>query len=296
MSFASMTGFGRSDGNDGPHAWVWEVRTVNGRGLDVRMRLPPGMEALEPKLREAIGRRLNRGSVNATLTVRQSGSGTSLRLNEVVLEDLLRAVETLRARVGGPPPTAESLLAYRGLVDTVEASEDETAAALRAEAMLAGFEVAMDGVVASRHAEGQRLANVIVDQLGVIEKVVAFVSASPARGVHAVAARLTEQVQKLLAASGNALDPARLHQEAALLATRVDVEEELKRLTVHLAAARDLLVVREPVGRKFDFLTQEFNREANTLCSKANDPQITRAGLELKAVIDQMREQVQNIE
>lgn len=296
MPLNSMTGFGRSDGSLGTYAWVWEIRTVNGRGLDMRLRLPPGTEALEPKIREAIGRRFNRGSINATLTTRQDGSGVSLKLNEGVLNDLLQAVEVLRARVGGPAPSAESLLAYRGLIDTVEQIEDEAAAARRSAAMVASFETALDGVEASRRAEGQRLAEVIMEQLVLVEHGVGQVAASPARSVTAVSARLKEQVDKLLAASGNALDPARLHQEAALLVTRMDVEEELKRLTAHLAAARDLLAAAEPVGRKFDFLTQEFNREANTLCSKANDPQITRAGLELKAVIDQMREQVQNIE
>ncbi len=296
MPLNSMTGFGRSDGSLGTYAWVWEIRTVNGRGLDMRLRLPPGTEALEPKIREAIGRRFNRGSINATLTTRQDGSGVSLKLNEGVLNDLLQAVEVLRARVGGPAPSAESLLAYRGLIDTVEQIEDEAAAARRLAAMVASLETALDGVEASRRAEGQRLAEVIMEQLVLVEHGVGQVAASPARSVTAVSARLKEQVDKLLAASGNALDPARLHQEAALLVTRMDVEEELKRLTAHLAAARDLLAAAEPVGRKFDFLTQEFNREANTLCSKANDPQITRAGLELKAVIDQMREQVQNIE
>ena len=296
MSLTSMTGFGRSDGVSGGTSWVWEVRTVNGRGLDLRLRLPPGLDALEPKLREAAARKLNRGSINATLTTKQAGSGMMLKLNEAVLDDLLRAVEVVRTRVGGPAPTAESLMGFRGLIDTVEATEDEVTAAARSEAMLVSFERALDGVVESRQAEGRRLAQVIAEQLAAVERVVAFVETSPARSVEAISSRLAEQVQKLLAASGNALDPARLHQEAALLATRIDVEEELKRLTAHVAAARDLMTAGEPAGRKFDFLTQEFNREANTLCSKANDPQITRAGLELKAVIDQMREQVQNIE
>lgn len=296
MSLTSMTGFGRSDGTTGATAWVWEVRTVNGRGLDVRLRLPPGTEALEPRLREVAAKKLARGSVNATLTTRQTTSALNLKLNEQVLEDLLTAVEALRARVGGPQPTAESLLAFRGLIDTVETTENEAAAQKRADAMIAGFEAALDQVIASREAEGRRLAAVIRDQLQTVERIVSEVGKSPSRSVQAISARLTEQVQKLLAASGNALDPVRLHQEAALIATRIDVEEELKRLTSHVAAANDLLNAGEPVGRKFDFLTQEFNREANTLCSKANDPQITRAGLELKAVIDQMREQVQNIE
>lgn len=296
MALTSMTGFGRSDGGSGASVWTWEIRTVNGRGLDVRLRLPPGAEVLEAKVREAIGRKLNRGSVNAALTLRQTGAPVTLKLNTEVLDDLLRAVEVLRARVGGPAPSAESLIGFRGLIEPVEASEDEVAAAERTQAMLASLEIALDGVVASRRAEGLRLSQVIAEQLAIVERGVATVAASPARNVEVIGARLAEQVQRLLAASGNALDPARLHQEAALLATRIDVEEELKRLTAHLAAARDLLAADEPVGRKFDFLTQEFNREANTLCSKANDPQITRVGLELKAVIDQMREQVQNIE
>ena len=296
MTLSSMTGFGRSDGTSGSSAWTWEIRTVNGRGLDIRLRLPPGADALEPKVREAIGRKLNRGSVNAALTLRQVGAGVTLKLNDLVLDDLLRAVEAVRARVGGPAPSAESLLGFRGLIEPVDSVEDERAVAERTASMLAGLEVALDGVVASRQAEGRRLAAVIAEQMFIVERGVADVAKSPTRHIEVIAARLADQVQRLLAASGNALDPARLHQEAALLATRFDVEEELKRLTAHLAAARDLLAAGEPVGRKFDFLTQEFNREANTLCSKANDPQITRVGLELKAVIDQMREQVQNIE
>ena len=296
MPLNSMTGFGRSDGTDGAQAWVWEIRTVNGRGLDVRLRLPPGFDALESTVREAVQRRLNRGSVNATLTLQQAGSNQSLKLNETVLEDLLRAAETIRARVGGPLPSAEALMSQRGLIEPVEATEDAATASRRREALIGGFGRALDGVVEARAAEGRRLAEVIAQQLHAIDRLMHAVAAAPARSVDAIAQRLREQVQRLMEASGNVLDPARLHQEAALLATRIDVEEELKRLGSHIAAARDLLAAKEPTGRKFDFLTQEFNREANTLCSKANDPAITRAGLELKAVIDQMREQVQNIE
>ena len=296
MPLTSMTGFGRSDGSVGATDWVWEIRSVNGRGLDVRLRLPPGLDQLEPKLREVVQKCFNRGSINATLTTRQTGQVQSLKLNETVLEDLLRAVEIVRTRVGGAMPSAESLLGQRGLIVPAEATEDEAAQAKRNAALFAGFERALEGTVQARAAEGARLAQVIDEQVATVERLVAAVAASPARGVEAVSARLREQVQRLLDASGHALDPARLHQEAALLATRIDVEEELKRLTSHIAAARELMAAKEPAGRKFDFLTQEFNREANTLCSKANDPEITRAGLELKAVIDQMREQVQNIE
>jgi uncharacterized protein (TIGR00255 family) len=291
-----MTGFGTAEGNFGSHAWTWEIRSVNGRGLDVRLRLPPGFEPLEPKIREMLPRRLTRGSINATLGLRQSNSALRIKINENVLTDLLAAVEIVRARIGGPPPTAESLLTHRGLIETVDGQDDEATLAQRSAAILASFDKALDGLMANRQAEGRRLEAVMREQLNAIQTIVATVTKSPLRRVDVIAQRLRDQVQKLLDASGNVLDPSRLHQEAALLATRADVEEELKRLTAHIAAAGDLMAATEPVGRKFDFLTQEFNREANTLCSKANDPEITRLGLELKAIIDQMREQVQNIE
>ncbi len=292
----SMTGFASVEGSTPAHAWTWEIRSVNGRSLDVRFRLPPGLEGLEPKVREAVARHLVRGSFSATLTLRQAQAQTILKLNESVLEDLLGAIAVVRARVGGPMPSAESLIGHRGLIDTVDIADTEGALAARNAAILQSFDHGLQGLVGNRAAEGRRLATVLVDQLAAVERIVRTVTASPARKPEAIAVRLGEQVRRLLEASGNALDPARLHQEAALLATRADVEEELQRLKSHIAAAHDLLVAAEPVGRKFDFLTQEFNREANTLCSKANAPEITRAGLDLKAVIDQMREQVQNIE
>jgi uncharacterized protein (TIGR00255 family) len=291
-----MTGFASADGSAGTHAWTWEVRSVNGRSLDLRLRLPPGLETLEPKLRELAAKTIARGSLNATLNLRQTANTPTFKLNEAVLDDLLRAIETVRARIGGPPPTAESLLAHRGLFETTDTTEDEATLAARATAIAATFARALASLIENRAAEGGRLATVMTDQLAGIERIIAAVTQAPARSTDAIALRLREQVQRLLDATGTALDPARLHQEAALLATRADVEEELQRLTSHVAAARELLASPEPVGRKFDFLTQEFNREANTLCSKANAPEITRLGLELKAIIDQMREQVQNIE
>ncbi len=292
----SMTGFASADASAGTHAWTWEIRSVNGRGLDLRLRLPPGQDALEPKLREAATKQVARGSLNATLTMRQGMAAPALKLNETVLDDLLRAIEAVRARVGGPPPTAESLLAHRGLIESIETADDEATIAARTAAIVASFEQALKSLIDNRAGEGRRLAAVMSDQLTTIERIVTAVTAAPARSTDAIAKRLREQVARLLESSGTALDPTRLHQEAALLATRADVEEELQRLTSHIAAARELLAAPEPVGRKFDFLTQEFNREANTLCSKANAPEITRLGLELKAIIDQMREQVQNIE
>ncbi|HEY7549772.1 MAG TPA: YicC/YloC family endoribonuclease [Hyphomicrobiaceae bacterium] len=290
-----MTGFARADGVVGAVGWHWELRSVNGRGLDIRLRVPPGFEGLEPRIREAVARRIARGNLTVNLNVKRAHGQTEIRLNEIALRQVLAAVERLRlaAPVGQPSP--EALLNVRGVLELVEPEESEAEAAQRAEAMLASLESALDGMVRARTDEGGHLKEIVVRQLAEIERLVATVEGSPARAPAAIRQRLKEQLGRLLE-TGASLDETRLYQEAALLAARADVEEELKRLTAHVAAARALLDSREPAGRRLDFLAQEFNREANTLCSKACDAEITRTGLELKAVIDQMREQVQNIE
>lgn len=295
MSLKSMTGFGRADGAMGAVAWTWEARSVNGRGLDVRLRLPPGNEALEPRVREAVSRHFVRGSLSVSLQVQREAGATEIRLNEAALEQVLQAAQHIQHLTGCERPRAEGLLALKGVLETVEPIENEEAAKARHDAMIASLGAALDDLAAARAAEGERLGAVVSDQVTQVERLVADVSASPARTPEAIAARLAEHVKRLLD-NGTTLDPDRLHQEAVLIATRADVEEELQRLKAHVAAARELISSDAPAGRKFDFLTQEFNREANTLCSKANAPDITRAGLALKAVIDQMREQVQNIE
>ncbi len=279
----------------GPLNWHWEVRSVNGRGLDIRTRVPPGFESLEPRVRDAATKRLSRGSVSITLGVRRTQGVAELRLNEKALDQVLAAVERLRERLPLSPPSAEGLLNIKGLVELVEPEESETDAQARTEAMLTDLTAALDGMIRYRQDEGSRLHAILSEQLAAIETLVAAVAKSPARTPDAIRQRLKQQVERLME-TGGTFDDSRLYQEAMLLATRADVEEELKRLGTHIAAARDLLNATEPVGRKLDFLAQEFNREANTLCSKANDTDITRAGLELKAIIDQMREQVQNIE
>ena len=295
MTIKSMTGFARADGAAGPVSWHWELRSVNGRGLDIRLRVPPGFESLEPRIREAVGKRVSRGSLTVNLSVKRAHGQTEIRLNEVALKQVLAAVETLRGAAAVGPPSAEALLNVRGVLELVEPEESEAEAAARAEAMLASLDAALDGMVRARADEGGHLKAIVVRQLAEIERLVDGVERSPSRAPAAVRQRLKEQVGRLLEA-GVTLDEARLYQEAALLAARADVEEELKRLAAHVAAARELLDSKEPAGRRLDFLAQEFNREANTLCSKAYDAETTRAGLELKAVIDQMREQVQNIE
>jgi len=295
MTIKSMTGFARADGTAGPSSWHWELRSVNGRGLDIRLRVSPGSEGLEPRIREAVAKRISRGSLAVNLAVKRAHGQAEIRLNETALKQVVAAIESLKATIAVGPPSPEALLNVRGVLELVEPEETEAEALVRAEAMLASLETALDGMVRARAEEGRRLKVIVLEQLAEIERLVAAIERSPARAPAAIRQRLKEQVGRLLE-TGVALDEARLYQEAALLAARADVEEELKRLTAHIAAARELLETSEPAGRRLDFLAQELNREANTLCSKANDAETTRAGLELKAVIDQMREQVQNIE
>jgi len=295
MSIKSMTGFARADGGFETLAWHWELRSVNARGLDVRLRLPPGMESLEQKVREGAARHLTRGSITISLSIEDRGGAQALRLNEEALLQVVQAAERIRELTGGEAARADGLIAIKGVLEVVDRLESAGEADQRVAAMLESLEEALRALVQSRSAEGARLKAVLGEQLVEIERLVALVEQSPARTPAAICERLKEQVAKLLEGA-NGLDPARLHQEAVLLATRADVEEELKRLRSHIGAARELLEEDGAVGRKLDFLAQEFNREANTLCSRANDVEITRSGLALKTVIDQMREQVQNIE
>lgn len=290
-----MTGFARTEGQAGALSWVWEVRSVNGRGLDLRMRLAPGFEGLEPRIREIAARRLARGSLTINLNVKRSGGVTQLRLNEPALAQVLVAIEAVRARVATAPLQAEALLAIRGVLEAEDTEESAEETQARQTAILASLDGAFESLVAMRAQEGRRLAAVLESQFAAIADLVARVAASPAHTPEAMRQKLKDQIARILG-EAPALDEARLYQEAALLATRADVQEELKRLSAHVAAARGLLQSQEPAGRKLDFLAQEFNREANTLCSKSADTDTTRMGLDLKAVIEQMREQVQNIE
>lgn len=295
MALKSMTGFARTDGAALGVRWHWELRSVNGRGLDVRLRLPPGFDALEAGIRDAIAKSVVRGSISVSLAVEREAGGTEVRVNEPVLVQVLAAVERLRATGAFDAPRPEGVLALRGVLEFSEPTDSEETVAARQVAMLKSLGTALIGLAQARAAEGQRLREVLDAQLVQIDRIVELVARSPSRTPEAIRARIAEQLQRI-GGVGVALDEHRLYQEAALIATKADVEEELKRLSAHTAQARELLVAPEPVGRKFDFLAQEFNREANTLCSKANDVEITRHGLELKAIIDQMREQVQNIE
>jgi uncharacterized protein (TIGR00255 family) len=295
MSVKSMTGFARADGVHGLTRWAWEVRAVNGRNLDLRLRLPPGFDHLETRAREMAAAKFQRGSLQIGLNLKRDEGVTRIQLNEEALAQAIAAAQRVRDLTGAAPVTVEAILGVKGVLETIEASETEAEAEAKTTALMTTLQQAFDGVVTSRRDEGRRLQKVLLDQVAEIERITAALETSPARSVEVVKRRLADQVAKLVDAS-SMLDAARLHQEAVLLVSKADIEEELKRLHAHAASARDLLQAKEGVGRKLDFLSQEFNREANTVCSKANDSAMTGLGLSLKAVIEQFREQVQNIE
>jgi len=295
MSLKSMTGFGRSAGVHGETNWHWEVRSVNGRGLELRFRMPSGLEGLEIKARSLAQEKLARGNCTLNLALRRETGQLAIRLNEAALNQALAATERAQALTHKEAPNLDTLLAMRGVVEVMEGEESEEAHAKLEDALLKGLAAALDQLVAARKAEGARLASVMTNQLGQISDLVERVGDASARQPQAIRQRLTEQVTRIME-TGAGLDPERLHQEALLLAAKADIQEELDRLRAHVAAANDILAQDPPAGRGLEFLAQEFNREANTLCSKASDVEISRAGLELKTVIDQLREQVQNIE
>jgi uncharacterized protein (TIGR00255 family) len=296
MTISSMTGFARADGMAEGVSWTWETRSVNGRGLDVRLRLPPGHDALEIPAREATGKRFSRGNISLTLSVEKQQTNGVVRLNENVLADVIKAAERVSQLSGATKPGAAELLMIKGVLEAAEQAPEEAAIrAVRERAIIQSLEMALDDLAEARRSEGARLDTVIRGQIAQIDVLAESVKESPSRQPDAIKARLKDAIARLIDTTA-ALDDERLHQEAVLIATRADVEEELQRLTAHVAAAREILAERGGVGRKLDFLAQEFNREANTLCSKANAVDITRLGLQLNTVIDQFREQVQNVE
>lgn len=297
MTLESMTGFARATGDEAGASLAWEVRSVNGKSLELRFRLPPGFERIEPGARQAVQQRFSRGSIQASLTVvRAAGLHAPPIVNEAFLRDVSELARRMEKMFGVAPATADGLLALRGVLDVPDAAveSDEARTALDA-AALRVLEKALAGLETARQAEGAALKPVLLGHVDQIEQLTLRAEADPSREVANIRLRIADQVRLLLDA-GAALDEARLHQEAAFLATKADIREEIDRLKTHVGSARALLEADGAVGRKLDFLAQEFNRESNTLCSKSNAASVTAIGLELKAVVDQFREQVQNLE
>lgn len=295
MTLQSMTGFARSEGTSGRYRWTWELRSVNGKGLDMRLRLPQGHEGLEAKIKDIAGQYLSRGNLQINLSV----SAAESQLEALINQDALSAILTLKQQLAGivsdAPLPLDSLLNIKGLVEFKEREEDEAAKAALVESFIAGFEQAVQQLQQMRRTEGASLNAVLTGQVDRIEALTATIENDRSRLPEVIRERIAAQVA-LLCDSAVTLDKDRLHAEAALIATKADLREEIDRLHGHVKAARDLLSSGGPVGRKLDFLAQEFNRESNTICSKSNASAVTAAGIELKVVIDQFREQVQNLE
>ena len=290
-----MTGFARASGARAPYRWAFELKSVNAKGLDLRLRAPSGFDRIEGEARARLSRALARGTCFAALTVQRDGGALEARVNAPVLTAIVNAVKQAAEGAGLAPPTLDGILAIKGVVDVVEAGDDEGELAAACDGALATLDEAIGGLIAARQSEGAALTAIIDERLAAIAALTQAADENPARRPEAIARRLAQSVAALLDA-GRGFDENRLYQEAVLLAAKADIREELDRLKTHVAAARDLVREGGPVGRRLDFLAQELAREANTLCAKSNDVTLTAIGLDLRGQIEQLREQIQNIE
>ena len=295
MALSSMTGFARGQGVSGAYTWVWELKSVNGKGLDLRLRLPPGWDAVEVPVRNRAAETLIRGTIQGTLTAKREGVGPVVRVNEPVLAAVLATVNSLAGRIAAAPPQLDGILALKGVIEVVDEDEREDERRAAEAAVIAGFQQTVAQLSEMRRREGAALSQILLQRLAEMELLAARAEAVPGRRPEAIKARIAEQVGVLLDASAR-FDPDRLHQEAILIASKADIREELDRLASHVAQAQRMIAEGGAIGRRLDFLAQELNREANTICSKSIDVELTNVGLELKTVVEQFREQVQNLE
>jgi uncharacterized protein (TIGR00255 family) len=294
MTIASMTGFARIAGGAGAFSWAWELKTVNAKGFDARLRLPTGFDAIEPEARRRLAERLARGTLFATLSAQRDGLSPDIRINQDVLGKLVAAAAAIELSGNLAPARLDGLLALRGVVEITDAVATEASLAEAHAGALHDLDRAIEALLAMRRSEGAALARVLSQRLERIEALTKAAQASPGRQPEAVKARLARAIAALCENAN--FDPNRLHQEAMILAAKADIREELDRLASHVGAARDLFAGGGAVGRRLDFLSQELAREANTLCAKSNDASLTSIGLELRVEIEQFREQIQNIE
>jgi uncharacterized protein (TIGR00255 family) len=295
MALSSMTGFARSHGSSGPYDFEWELKSVNAKGFDLRMRMPPGFDEIETVARKRAAEVLSRGTVYANLTVKRSNAQSTIRINEDVLNSVLRIAADLASKIDAVAPSVDGLMNIKGVIEVVEPEADEAEDKTAKAAVAAAFEEALTALVAMRKREGNTLGEILSQRLDEIETLSKKAEAAPGRKPEAIRARIAEQIATLLEASDR-FDADRLTQEALMMATKADIREELDRIASHIAQAREMIKKGGPAGRRLDFLSQEFNREVNTTCSKSNDIELTNVGLEMKNVVEQFREQVQNLE
>lgn len=296
MAISSMTGFARTAGTQDEWSWSWELKSVNAKGLDVRTRLPMGFDGLEVATRGKLGKAFKRGSITVSLTLRQSGGATRYQINRQHLGALV--AESKKIAGDNPdfaPASADGLLGLRGVI---EAEDDDAADQDRTELeklLIISLDEAVTALSGTRGEEGARLAEVLTGFIDTLSSLLAQVAESAEMQPQIIRDRLKAQIADLVSDVGT-LDPARLEQEAAIIMTKADIREELDRFAAHIASVREMMEEGGAVGRRLDFLCQELNREANTICSKAHDTSVTRLGLDMKATVEQFREQVQNIE
>jgi len=295
MALSSMTGFARGHGVAGSYAWSWEIKSVNAKGLDLRFRLPPGWDAVEVPARARAAEKLSRGTVYANLAVERKGVQPTAKINEPVLGAVLSTLRSLSGKVEAAPASLDGILSLKGVIEISEEDEREEDHRAAETAIIVAFEQALAELIDMRRAEGATLGRLLSTRLDEVAALTARAEKAPGRKPEAIKARLVEQVAALLEASER-FDSDRLHQEAILLAAKADIREELDRLSSHVGQAKKLLADGGAIGRKLDFLAQELHRESNTLTAKANEVELTNIGLELKSVIEQFREQVQNLE
>ncbi|MGD9837465.1 MAG: YicC/YloC family endoribonuclease [Afipia sp.] len=295
MALSSMTGFSRSHGTSGPYTFEWELKSVNAKGFDFRLRLPPGWDDVEVPARKRAAELLSRGTVYANLSVKRTGAASVVRINDDVLASILNVAAEISARTDAVAPSVDGLLGIKGVIEVVEPESDEAEMQAARSAVSASFEQALQSLIDMRRREGVALGQILNQRMDEMESLAARAEAAPGRKPEAIRTRLAEQIAVLLETSDR-FDADRLSQEAVMIAAKADIREELDRIAAHIAQARELLGKGGAVGRRLDFLAQEFNREVNTTCSKSNDIELTNVGLEMKTVVEQFREQVQNLE
>jgi len=295
MALSSMTGFARSHGASGPYAFEWELKSVNAKGFDLRLRLPPGWDELEAHAKKRAGEALARGTVYANFNLKRANAVSSVRINEEVLAAVVKVAGQLAGKIDAVAPSVDGLLGIKGVIEVVEPESDEEEDKAARAAAITAFDEALANLVAMRKREGITLGQVLSQRMDEVETLAKRAEAAPGRKPEAIRARLAEQVAALLDTSER-FDADRLTQEALLIAAKADIREELDRIASHISQARELIGKGGPIGRRLDFLAQEFHREVNTCCSKSNDIELTNTGLEMKNVVEQFREQVQNLE
>ena len=295
MALSSMTGFARSHGASGPYTFEWELKSVNAKGFDLRLRMPQGWDEVEAFAKKRAAELLARGTVYANLTVKRANALSTVRINEDVLASIVKVAGQLAARIDAVAPSIDGLLAIKGVIAVVEPESDEEEDKVARAAAAEAFDKALTDLVAMRQREGTSLGQILSQRMDEVEAFAKKAETAPGRKPEAIRTRLAEQVAALLETSDR-FDADRLNQEALLIAARADIREELDRIASHIAQARELIGKGGPIGRRLDFLAQEFHREVNTCCSKSNDIELTNTGLEMKNVVEQFREQVQNLE